>query len=309
MMLQQTRADVVAPRFEAFLERYPDFPALARAPLGDVLRAWEGLGYYRRAEALWRTAGLVAARGAMPIDREEILSLPGIGPYSASAVRAFAFSLPDPALDANLRRVALRLSADPSDPGTAGGQAVAQAFVRDILTAGPPDALSDALMDLGATVCTARRPRCDRCPLSARCAAQRGGAPEAFGRPAARSARRELHIVALRVESEAGTLWRPRPQKGLLAGLWEPPHALGGEAPDAAALAAVLEEWGIAAVSDTGERWPMAHTFTHQVWTGEVRRLRAAPAPPRAPARWLDAQALAAVALPRAFRAVLSGRW
>ncbi len=309
MMLQQTRADVVAGRFEAFLHRYPDFAALARAPLADVLRAWEGLGYYRRAEALWRAAGLIAARGGMPSDREELLRLPGIGPYSASAVRSFAFSLPDAALDANLRRVALRLLGDPADPGKAGGQAVARAFLQDVLAAGPADTLSDALMDLGATVCTARRPRCDACPLADACAAYRSGAPEAIGRSAARPARRELRIVVLRVESEAGMLWRPRPGRGLLAGLWEPPHALGGEEPDDAAIAAVLEEWGIAAARDSGERWPMAHAFTHQIWTGEVRRLTASPAPPKPPARWLDAQGLAAVALPRAFRAVLTRRW
>lgn len=309
MMLQQTRAEVVAPRFEAFLDRYPDFAALARAPLDDVLRAWEGLGYYRRAEALWRSAGLIAARGEMPHSRAELMNLPGIGPYSASAVRSFAFSLPDPALDANLRRVALRLAGERSDPGKARGQEVARRLLSEVLTAGPPAALSDALMDLGAMVCTARRPRCDACPLRMSCAAFSSGEPEAFGRPPARPARKELHIVALRIESERGLLWRPRPRTGLLAGLWEPPHILGHEPPGAAAIAAALREWGVEGARDTGERWPMMHVFTHQTWVGEVRRLKAEPAPPRPPARWLDAPELAAVALPGAFRAILAARW
>ncbi len=308
-MLQQTRASVVAARFEAFLHRYPDFATLAAAQLDDVLRAWEGLGYYRRAEALWRTAGLIAARGQMPTEREELLKLPGIGPYSASALRSFAFSLPDPALDANLRRVALRLAGDRTDPLRAPAQQRARGLLADVLAAGPPADLSDALMDLGAMVCTARRPRCDDCPIERWCAANKSGEPEAFGRPAARSARRELQIVALRVESEQGVLWRPRPATGLLAGLWEPPHLLAPEQPTETAILAMLREWGVQGARDTGERWPMSHAFTHQKWFGEVRRIEADAVPPAAPARWLDPHGLAAVALPSAFRAVLSRGW
>ena len=309
MMLQQTRADVVAQRFQAFLDRFPDFAALAAAPLDDVLRAWEGLGYYRRAEALWRTAGIIAARGTLPRAREELLALPGIGPYSASALRSFAFSLPDPALDANLRRVALRLAGERLQPGTREADSAARLLLGALLAAGPPALLSDALMDLGATVCTVRRPQCSNCPVQVRCAARNSGEPEAFGRPPVRPARRQLQIVALRVESESGLLWRPRPRKGLLAGLWEPPHVLGPVRPDEDAVASVLREWGVAGARDTGERWPMAHAFTHQTWTGEVRRLVARAEPPFQPGRWLDAEALQAVALPSAFRAVLSKVW
>lgn len=309
MMLQQTRAEVVAQRFEAFLDRYPNFEALAAAELGDVLRAWEGLGYYRRAEALWRTAQRIAALGAVPVSREELLELPGVGPYSASAVRAFAFSLPDAALDANLRRVAVRLAGDSSDPGRAPAQAGARKLLEGILMAGPAAELSDAIMDLGAMVCTAGRPRCDACPLQAACAATRSGAPEEFGRPPVRPARRELQIVALRIESEQGVLWRPRPTKGLLAGLWEPPHVLASDEPSEHAIRRVLTEWGVLGVHVTGERWPMRHVFTHQVWVGEVRRVLADAAPPAQPARWLDAAGLAGIAVPSAFRAVLSRGW
>ena len=309
MMLQQTRADVAAQRFQAFLDRFPDFAALAAAPLDEVLRAWEGLGYYRRAEALVRTAGIIAARGAMPHAREELLALPGIGPYSASALRSFAFSLPDPALDANLRRVALRLAGERLQSGTREADGAARLLLEALLAAGPPALLSDALMDLGATVCTSRRPHCDRCPLQARCATRVSGEPEAFGRPPARPARRDMQIVALRIESEAGTLWRPRPRRGLLAGLWEPPHVLGLVRPDEDAVASVLKEWGVAGARETGERWPMAHAFTHQTWTGEVRRVVAQAVPPLQPGRWLDDEALQAVALPSAFHAVLSKVW
>ncbi len=309
LMLQQTRADVVARRFEAFVDRYPDFAALAQATLDDVLRAWEGLGYYRRAQALWRTARVVAARGELPVEREELLRLPGIGPYSASAVRSFAFSLPDPALDANLRRVALRVMGERADPARAQAQKAAHGLLSEVLKAGPPADLSDALMDLGALVCTSRGPRCEICPIARWCAGRESGEPEAFGRPAAKGARRELRIVALRVESELGLLWRPRPSKGLLAGLWEPPHLLAPEQPGEGEIDRLLATWGVRGARDTGERWPMSHVFTHQAWIGEVRRIEAESLPPSAPARWLNRHALAEVALPSAFRAVLSKGW
>ena len=305
LMLQQTRAEVVAQRFEAFLDRFPDFAALARVPPADVLRAWEGLGYYRRAEALWRTAQAVRDTGGLPEAREELLRLPGIGPYSASAVRSFAFSLPDPPLDANLRRVALRLAADPAAPGSAAGDRTARSLLSSLLLAGPPPQLCDALMDLAATICVAAQPRCDACPLRGQCAAWALGRPETFGRATPRPPRRALQVVAMRIESEAGLLWRPREAKGLLAGLWEPPHVLSAQAPREAEVLAEIAAWGVEAWRDTGERWPMRHAFTHQVWTGEVRRLWAEAAPPAEPARWLDAAAMADIALPSAFRAVL----
>jgi A/G-specific adenine glycosylase len=141
VMLQQTQVARVVPRWEAWLERWPTAAALASAPLGDVLRAWVGLGYNRRAVRLWEACRIVADRG-WPADLQD---LPGVGPYTAAAVRAFAFDESVVPLDTNVARVFARIGAALS---------------------GPP-ALGHALMDLGATVCTARRPRCEACPLAA----------------------------------------------------------------------------------------------------------------------------------------------
>jgi len=306
-MLQQTRAEVVAERLPAFLARYPDFARLASAPLADVLRAWEGLGYYRRAASLHRTAALAAAAGGLPEDPAALGELPGIGPYSARAIACFAFGRPEPPLDANLRRVALRLAGQRGDPRSSASAALADGVLRPVLAGGQAARVGDALMDLGALVCTARRPRCGACPLAVGCAARGTGAPEEIGRPAPRPERTVLRIVALQVVSSAGAAWRPRPDKGLLAGLWEPPHVLAPTEPDADAIQKALAEWGIAGWREVGARRPLRHVFSHQVWLGEVRRLASPPDPLRPPARWLAPDELAAVALPAAFRAVLGG--
>jgi A/G-specific adenine glycosylase len=141
-MLQQTQVARVLPRYEAWLERWPTAAALAAAPLADVLRAWVGLGYNRRARRLWEACRVVAERG-WPADLRE---LPGVGPYTAAAVGAFAFGRDELPVDTNVARVLARLGERP---------------------AGPAPLLGQALMDLGATVCTARAPRCGECPLEA----------------------------------------------------------------------------------------------------------------------------------------------
>jgi A/G-specific adenine glycosylase len=307
-MLQQTRAETVVPRYEAFLARFPDFGALAAASQDEVLRSWEGLGYYARARNLHRLAQRVAAQGTLPAERQALLALPGVGAYVASAVRSFAFGIPDPPLDANLRRIALRYSGTPGDPQDAASAAAAAQLLGQWFAAAPPATLGDALMDLGARICTARRPVCGTCPLQGGCAAFAGGAPEEFGMRRQGRAPRLRRILAAQVVSPSGQAWRPRPVEGMLGGLWEPPHVLWDEGtPGVEALLEELERWGVVEVEPTGERWPLRHVFTHQVWQGEVLRIAAAAQPLRPPARWLDRRERADIAVPGAFRAVLAG--
>ncbi len=161
-MLQQTQVARVVPRFEAWLERWPTAEALAAAPLGDVLRAWVGLGYNRRAVRLWE-ASRVVARDGWP---EDLRTLPGVGPYTAAAVGSFAFGRDEPAMDTNVRRVWARLG----EPLSARGRAAQ---------------LNQATMELGALVCRPRAPRCDACPVAAWCdgpepAPARRARPERF---------------------------------------------------------------------------------------------------------------------------------
>ncbi len=162
VMLQQTQAARVAPYYERFLARFPDERALAAAPTADVLGAWSGLGYNRRALGLQRAARIVAGEG-WPPDEAGLRRLPGVGPYTAAAVAAFAFGAQAPAVDTNARRVIERLDRRRRAPGALRRRA------GTLLPAARAAAFNHAIMDLGATVCTARAPRCDACPLAESC--------------------------------------------------------------------------------------------------------------------------------------------
>ena len=171
-MLQQTQVDRVIPLYEAFVAVFPDFATLAAADAGDAVRLWRGLGYNSRAMRLHAMARAVVERhgGALPSDREALLALPGIGPYTASAVRAFAFDLDDVALDTNIRRIAHRTAFGLEHPPLAT-DAELDARARAALLPGTAHDWNSAMMDVGATICTARAPKCLLCPLREGCAA------------------------------------------------------------------------------------------------------------------------------------------
>jgi A/G-specific adenine glycosylase len=171
-MLQQTQVDRVIPLYEAFIAAFPDFATLAAAKAGDAVRLWRGLGYNSRAMRLHALARAVVERhgGTLPSDRAALLALPGIGPYTASAVRAFAFELDDVALDTNIRRIAHRTSFGLEHPPLAT-DAELDARARAALEPGTAHDWNSAMMDVGATICTARAPKCLLCPLRPGCVA------------------------------------------------------------------------------------------------------------------------------------------
>ncbi len=169
LMLQQTPVARVVPRYEAWLDRFPTLAALADAPTGDVLRQWQGLGYNRRALALQRCAqAVVADGGALPQDDAALRALPGIGPYTAAALRCFAFGQPIAPLDVNLLRVLHRLQGHTGAPPRTAAAGLRR-FADDVVHSNDPPAVANALMDLGATICTARAPQCGACPLMHLC--------------------------------------------------------------------------------------------------------------------------------------------
>ncbi|MGH7716580.1 MAG: A/G-specific adenine glycosylase [Vulcanimicrobiaceae bacterium] len=178
-MLQQTQVERVVAAFELFITAYPTFELLAGAARGDVVRAWKGLGYNIRAVRLHELACAVVARhgGSMPSDLTELRALPGIGPYTAAAVRAFAFEIDDVAIDVNLRRVVHRLRFGLEHPPKASASEIDEA-ARALLPRGHAHAWNSAMMDLGATICTARAPKCMLCPVQAACAAAPFGEAE-----------------------------------------------------------------------------------------------------------------------------------
>lgn len=233
VMLQQTTVATVIPRFERFIARWPTVEALAAASDDEMLSEWAGLGYYARARNLIASARQVARRGGFPTTAPELRQLPGIGAYTSAAIAAIAFGERVAAVDTNVERVIARLNGL-ERPKRSQVEQIALAMTP----AGRPGDFVQAMMDLGATVCRPRQPRCGQCPLQADCAALASGAPESF--PAARSkrSRPHRHGIAWWIEQD-GQVWLVRrPPKGLLGGMaalpgsdWtdEPPHvnALG----------------------------------------------------------------------------------
>ena len=226
VMLQQTTVAAVSPRFERFLERWPTVEALAAASDEQVLSEWAGLGYYARARNLIACAREVARRGAFPPTVGELRKLPGIGAYTASAIAAIAFGGETAAVDTNVRRVIARLHGL-REPSTAAVEKLALGMVPE----GRGGDFTQAMMDLGATICRPRAPLCDRCPLARECAALATGAPEAFPAPKRKPPRPHRHGVAYWIERD-GEVWLVRrPVKGMLGGMAALPGTGWTEAP------------------------------------------------------------------------------
>jgi A/G-specific adenine glycosylase len=226
VMLQQTQVVTVMPYYERFLARFPTVEALAAASLDGVLKLWEGLGYYARARHLHAAARKVVAEfdGRVPDAMDDLLSLPGVGRYTAGAILSMAYGQDVPALDGNVRRVLSRLFAVEEDVTRGAGQRRLWALAEGLLLPGQAGDLNQALMDLGATVCTPQSPMCDSCPLAEDCQAHELGREEQF--PIRRQRRSLPHY-----EVAAGVVWNgegcfliaQRPLDGMLGGLWEFP--------------------------------------------------------------------------------------
>ena len=196
IMLQQTTVATVAPRWKRFLARFPTVEALARAPEREVLAEWAGLGYYARARNLRKAARAVAAAGAFPRTLDGWSDLPGVGPYTAAAVASICFRVPAAVVDGNVARVLARVHALRLDPKSAAGRRRIRAAADATLLSSCPGDSNQALMELGATICTPRAPRCTICPIRAGCLGRRTGRPESFPKTSRKRASRTVHLVA-----------------------------------------------------------------------------------------------------------------
>jgi A/G-specific adenine glycosylase len=302
VMLQQTRVETVKGYYERWLQRFPTLAALAEAPLDGVLKQWEGLGYYSRARNLHRAAREVAERhgGAVPDDPESFRALPGVGRYTAGAVMSIAFGHEEPVVDGNVRRVLARWADEP-EPRDAELWAAAAALVPGER----PGDLNQALMELGATVCTPRSPDCGRCPVREHCVAFAAGTQEI--RPLPKRAKplpHEREAVAV-VEREGRLLLARRLADARLGGLWEFPSILRrpGEVAASAAERAAREGLGVEARVQ-GPIGTVEHGFTHVKVTYEALRcewVSGEPAPLRYDAcAWVEPESVAEYALPLA---------
>jgi A/G-specific adenine glycosylase len=267
VMLQQTRAETVVPYYERFLESFPTVEALADAPLEEVLKAWEGLGYYARARNL-RTAArrvVTGLGGQIPDTFEELLALPGVGRYIGGAVASIAFGRDVAAVDGNARRVLCRVFEVREDVTRSGVQRKLETLAAGLLPPGRAGAFNEALMELGATVCTPRAPFCDRCPLVDLCRAYAAGDPEAL--PVRRPRRQVPHYdvtAAVTARADGRVLVAQRNTDDMLGGLWEFP---GGKREDGETLPECLaremrEELGVEV--EVGEQLVVVrHAYTH----------------------------------------------
>ena len=307
VMLQQTRVSAVLPYYYRFLEVLPDIPALAACEEEKLHKLWEGLGYYSRVRNLQKAAKLVCAQygGQLPADYAALLALPGIGEYTAGAIASISFGLPVPAVDGNVLRVFSRLY---NDPGVITEPAVKKAFTARVMEHQPPEKAGDynqALMELGALVCVPNgAPLCGQCPLAEVCLARAADTTAQLPQKAKPKPRKIVPVTLALVESPAGFLVQQRPQKGLLAGLWQPvlwedEHLLQAE------VLARLAALGL----DTGTAAPAAlpaakHIFTHIEWLMSGVQLRVAAQSAPAGYVWASREQLrTAYTLPGAFRA------
>ena len=249
MMLQQTQVATVMPYFERFMARFPSVRALANADLSDVLRLWEGLGYYARARHLHAAAGIIVRdhRGQLPASAAALQALPGFGPYSAAAVASICFNEPVPVLDGNVIRVLARLLRLHGDVRRPEIRRKMLDYLGTCISKKNPGDFNQAMMELGALVCRPRQPQCGQCPLAADCLALRAGEAGQLPQKKARKKTPVVERAAVWVCRQKRVLVVRRCASAMLGGLWELPSAdiLPDELPQDAAMRAAQERAGV----------------------------------------------------------------
>ena len=300
IMLQQTRVEAVKGYYARFLHALPTIQALADAPMEQLNKLWEGLGYYSRVRNLQKAAQVIctAHNGRFPETYAQVRALPGIGDYTAGAVCSICFGLPTPAVDGNVLRVISRIMADPTPIDQAATKKAVSAQLAERYPAGHCGAFTQALMELGATVCVPNgAPHCEVCPLSALCRAHAEGIETTLPVKGEKKPRRveDMTVFLLR----CGDFWalEKRPDTGLLAGLWEFPHVPG-----------ILQAQDALSQTDRWEAHPMqlersadkTHIFTHVQWNMRGWYIRCSAMTPRF--HWGKPEDFA---LPTAFRQFL----
>jgi len=311
-MLQQTRVDTVIPYYERFLARFPTAQALADADESDVLKEWAGLGYYSRARNLKRAAEQIVRDhgGQLPSDAEQLSKLPGVGPYTVGAIRSIAFGQAAPLVDGNVARVFSRWLAEPEMSSRQQWQ-----LAEQLVPSEHPERFNQALMELGAMVCTPKLPKCGACPVREQCEARQLGTPESYPKPRKRASPKPVRAVAAVIERGSRPLRRlvvRRPSRGLLGGLWELPSFELGSFDSLEA--AVRERTGLR-VEVGRELGVVRHVFSHRTLTLVLKHCspldRRATAPPPLStsddmeARWCSDADLAELPISRLMQKVL----
>jgi len=299
-MAQQTRIETVAGYYARFIDRFPSVSKLAEAGLDDVLKLWEGMGYYARARNLHAAARHITRHhaGRLPASVGGLRTLAGVGPYTAGAIASIAFGIAEPAIDGNARRVLSRLfdleTASPEDLDRAARTLLAEAPDR-------PGAVNQAIMDLGGSVCTPRHPDCECCPLMSDCRARTRDTVAKRPPPRRRAPVPSRYAASAIVRREGRVFLVRRPLDGLLGGLWDFP----GVAPSAEPIGrdalrdGIVRDWGL--LSEVGEcAGSVVHAFSHFRLTLAVYEAawRSGEPPPNVEARWCSPEDFESVAFP-----------
>ena len=312
IMLQQTRIEAVLPHFAAFMEAFPTVSALASADDERLLKLWEGLGYYSRVRNLQKAARAVTERfgGTIPADFDALLSLPGVGRYTAGAVASIAYGIPVPAVDGNVLRVMARLCDDDTDVMLPAAKTAAEQALAPHVPADAAGDFTQSLIELGALVCLPGEPNCSGCPLRLVCRGLDAGHERTLPVRNAKKTRRVEELTVLLILSGEGdgqtVCVRRRPDTGLLGGLWEFPH-VGGHA-DADHVRALLEKEGLT-VCSVAQLPAARHLFTHVEWrmTGYAVRIDSQTVRPLWDGVWVSRELLFSdYTVPSAFSAYLA---
>ncbi len=307
IMLQQTRIEAVMGYYQRFMEAFPDVQALAQAPLEQVLKLWEGLGYYSRAKNLHKAAQEIVMRGSFPDQKEEIQKLPGIGDYTAGAIAAIAFGKEETAIDGNVMRVVSRIYALEDDILLPASRKKVKEILEGVYPSGEAGNFVQGLMELGELICIPKAPKCEICPVQEECKAKTEGRQSVLPVRIPKTKKKTEERIVLLVEEQGRILLTKRPEKMLLGGLWEYPNVLTADPARVPAL--TQEKYGMQLKIQeyVGE---VEHVFTHVRWKMRVYKAQKKDAAGFAAARreykWADEKQLKEeVMLPTAFKKII----
>lgn len=272
IMLQQTQVDTVIPYFKNFIEKFPTPVALADANEQEVLKAWEGLGYYSRARNLQFAVREVKEKygGKVPKDLKQLGDLKGIGPYTLGAIMSIAYDRPEPAVDGNVMRVMSRVFRIDQDIAKAKTRKVFENVVRDVISIDDPSSFNQGIMELGALICRPTSPKCDICPIKAHCQAYQSNTQTDYPVKSKKKKQTPLTYYVLVLENQAGEfLIEKRPAEGLLAGLWQFLMVEQKEV-DRKLLTPFVEQTFQTSVSEVNQLKSIKHIFSHLIWSIDV---------------------------------------